>query len=97
MHEDATAPVQALLDEAIGIVEMIDKFFIFYVVNIDGQVLISANEVRVNRPINNRNDVSDLCCFQSIFSPERDEAGNNVNEDFAGANAAIMIMTYPPM
>lgn len=35
VHEDSTTAIQALLDKPIGIVEMIDKFFIIYVVDID--------------------------------------------------------------
>ena len=51
----------------VGIREMVDKLLILHIVDLDGQMLIVLEDIRVNGPIHNGDNMSDACCLQSIL------------------------------
>ena len=63
-----------MLNEMIGLGKIIDELLVVHIIYLDREMSVASDQILVDGPINHRYDMRDVCCFQSISSPEGNEA-----------------------
>lgn len=74
MHEDATADVKAVLDETVGLWEVLEQIFVFDIVDLDDVVRVRAEQVPVERQAKHGDDMGDVRLGESLAAAQGEEA-----------------------
>lgn len=74
MDQHASSPIKTVLNEGVGGGKMLQQILVVDVIYLDDKVLIFGKESFIQRETQHREDMGDVCLFESLLAAERKDA-----------------------
>lgn len=97
MDNDRAAIIESVLDETVGGWKELQEVFVILVVNVDLQMFVGANEVLIDWPTQDGDNVGDVGLLDGVSAAQGKEAGCRAVSCLELRASRVDVETYPPM